>query len=540
LERDEVKSNKLVSNGVKVVLVSSLVGFGTISVMPGAYAAVKSDSVTSGIAGTQNTASGSAGSTNMDGTQTTGTQTTGTETLTDLEINGSKIDLTSNSAAYSTTVDNKVDKISLLLKSDDPAADIKVNDQEVNNGEVSEPLQTGVNVFTIQVESSDHSTTTTYKLTVTRQKSGDNFLKDLKLSTGKLSPSFQSNVTTYEVDLEQSTSSLTIGTELEDNTASVLIHGKEDEGKGIKVDVPQGKSSVAVKVTAENGDAKVYTITLVRAAQQPGPTTGHGKKPVSNPSPAHGKGPVSNPGSYPGRNQGKPSKGSQGTGWKGNANPSSHSNSGKSFGNSGISFGNGNKSGQPTINYQNMSAGGSNGNNRSGTFQGTASNGASQKTQTVNSAANLSGLTVSAGTWNKDFASTEYTYHIALTSGINKVTIQAEPSDSGAVIDIQGNSDNTITIGSDQSKTIVPIVVTKGDERKTYVLVFDKQIVKTAVKTVTSSNSDSNSSSVINTSASSNSPVINTIQNGRQKGQGQKQSPSLWSRIVQAIQSFFS
>ena len=348
-----MKSNKLVSNGVKVVLVSSLVGFGTISVMPGAYAAVKPDSVTSGTAGTEVTASGnsSSGSTNMDGTQTTPA-----ETLTDLEINGSKVDISSNSDAYSATVDNKVDKISLLLKSDDPAADIKVNDQEAKNGIVSDlPLQTGANVFTIQVESSDQSITTTYKLTVTRQKSSDNFLKDLKLSTGKLSPSFQSNVTSYEVHLEQSTSSLTIGTELEDNTASVLINGKEDEGKGIKVDVPQGKSSVAVKVTAENGDVRVYTITLIRAAQQPGPTNGHGKKPVSNPSPAHGKGPVSNPGSYPGKNQGKPSKGSQGTGWKGNANPSSHSNSGKSFGNLGTSFGNGNKSGQPTINYQNMS-----------------------------------------------------------------------------------------------------------------------------------------------------------------------------------------
>jgi hypothetical protein len=538
MERNEVKSNKLVSNGVKVVLVSSLVGFGTISVMPGAYAAVKPKTVTSGIEGTAVTASGSSGSTNIDGTQTTAA-----EILTDFEINGSKMDLSSNSAAYSATVDNKVDKISLLLKSDDPEVDIKVNDQEVKNGIVSDlPLQTGANEFTIRVESNDHSITTTYKLTVTRQKSSDNYLKDLKLSTGKLSPSFQSKVTTYDVHLEKNTSSLTIGTELEDNMARVMINGKEDEGKGIKVNVPQGKSSIAVKVSAENGDARVYAITLIRASQQSGSTNGHGTKPVSNPSPTYGKKPVSNPpGSYPGKKQGEPSKGSQGTGWNGNATPSSLSNSGKSNGNLGTSFGNGNKNGQTNINFQNMSAGGSNGNNRSGAFQGTASNGISQKTQIVNSAANLSGLTVSAGTWNKDFASTKYTYHIALTSNINKVTIQAEPSNSGAAIDIQGSSDNTITIGADQSKTIVPIIVTKGDERKTYVLVFDKQVVKTASK-ATSSNSDSNSSSnsVINTSASSNSPVINTIQNSRQKGQGQKQSPSLWSWIVQAIQSFFS
>ncbi|MED1204521.1 cadherin-like beta sandwich domain-containing protein [Heyndrickxia acidicola] len=521
-----MNSNKLVSNGVKVVLVSSLVGFGTISV-PGAYASVIPNTAASGTAGSITAGTGN-GSSNVDGTQES------PEALTDIEVNGSKLGLSSQPATYTDTVVNNTDKISLLLKSGDPQAMIKVNDQEVQNGLASDfPLQTGTNEFTIQIESSDQVVTSTYQLIVTRQKSSDNILKDIKISAGKLSPSFQANVTAYDVNLDENTSSLIIGTELEDSTASVTVNGKKDEGNGIKVDVPQGKSSVNIKITAENGAERVYTLSVVRAVLSPGTDNGHGKKPVSNPSPSHGKGAgkpgaggySGKPGGYSGNPKGKPSSD---TGWKGKSAPASHNSSERSFGS-------GSKSSQYTTHYQNMSAGTiTNANSRTAGFLGTAGGG-SQNNQTVNSAANLSGLTVSAGTWNKEFKPNEYTYHIALTSDIDKVTIQAVPSDSGASADIQGSSDDTIAIGADQAKTIIPIVVTKGTERKTYVLVFDKQVVTPTVKTAVTNDTDSSSSSVINTSASSNSSVINTVPNTRQN-----QSLSLWTRIIRAIQSFFS
>ncbi|GIN62461.1 hypothetical protein J27TS8_24540 [Robertmurraya siralis] len=98
----------------------------------------------------------------------------------------------------------------------------------------------------------------------------------------------------------------------------------------------------------------------------------------------------------------------------------------------------------------------------------------------IETTANLDSLTVSNGTWNKSFTSDQYTYHLAVGNDVTNVSITAKAEESNAEItidesDISSSSDITI---KNQEKTVISVVVTNDDERKTYVLVFDKDIEK--------------------------------------------------------------
>ncbi|MFE4351755.1 cadherin-like beta sandwich domain-containing protein [Peribacillus butanolivorans] len=87
----------------------------------------------------------------------------------------------------------------------------------------------------------------------------------------------------------------------------------------------------------------------------------------------------------------------------------------------------------------------------------------------------LNALTVSKGTWNKSFDSDEHTYHIEVDKDITSVQIEAIASASGATIKYDGESSKTVTINN-KAKTAISVTVSKDGARRTYVLVFDKDI----------------------------------------------------------------
>ena len=84
------------------------------------------------------------------------------------------------------------------------------------------------------------------------EKSGDNTLKSLSISEGKLSPSFNKNHSEYTLDLSSNISEITIHADTTDAKAKV-------EGIG-KVKVKPGNNEIKLIVTAENGTKKTYTI----------------------------------------------------------------------------------------------------------------------------------------------------------------------------------------------------------------------------------------------------------------------------------------
>nr|WP_286676227.1 cadherin-like beta sandwich domain-containing protein [Peribacillus frigoritolerans] len=87
----------------------------------------------------------------------------------------------------------------------------------------------------------------------------------------------------------------------------------------------------------------------------------------------------------------------------------------------------------------------------------------------------LNSLTVSSGAWNKSFESNEHTYHIEVDNDISSVEMNATTNASGATIEYEGVSSAKVKI-QDKAKTAISVTVSKDGERRTYVLVFEKDM----------------------------------------------------------------
>lgn len=87
--------------------------------------------------------------------------------------------------------------------------------------------------------------------------SSDATLKSLSVSPGKLSPSFSSSRTGYEVSVANSVTSIAISAKTNHSAAKYSVSGNT------KLSV--GSNTVKVRVAAENGKTKTYIITVKRA-----------------------------------------------------------------------------------------------------------------------------------------------------------------------------------------------------------------------------------------------------------------------------------
>lgn len=94
------------------------------------------------------------------------------------------------------------------------------------------------------------------KVSAAKTASDNTNLKSLKVSPGKLSPGFDKNKMEYTVDLKYEEDKLVLSGVPEDENAKVTIEGNEN--------LKEGKNKVSVKVKAESGDIKEYTITAIR------------------------------------------------------------------------------------------------------------------------------------------------------------------------------------------------------------------------------------------------------------------------------------
>lgn len=104
----------------------------------------------------------------------------------------------------------------------------------------------------ISDNSSSGSTGNSRPTTPSVQKSSDNNLSSLTINNGELSPSFNTDTLEYKVELNKDVTKLTITATGRDQKAKV-------EGTG-EIDLKPGNNLLEIKVTAENGDVKVYKI----------------------------------------------------------------------------------------------------------------------------------------------------------------------------------------------------------------------------------------------------------------------------------------
>lgn len=128
---------------------------------------------------------------------------------------------------------------------------------------VKSDLATGtkISVSYTDVKTSDGTAdsligTVTYSVKLAAPKSKDNTLKSLTVNNATISPAFSAGTTEYTADVPFAVEKLDLKAVANDAKASVSVDNP--------VLKPGGTTVVTITVTAENGDQKVYSITVNR------------------------------------------------------------------------------------------------------------------------------------------------------------------------------------------------------------------------------------------------------------------------------------
>lgn len=189
------------------------------------------------------------------------TKKDGDATLKSLDVSGFTLSpkFKSNVNTYSMKVANNITslKVSAIANSDKAKVEISGNTN----------WKEGNNVVTIKVTAED-GTTNTYIVNVNRAASGDttttptkssdNYLKSLTInSSHTMSSKFDKNTSTYNIEVPYEVDKLDLSALTNNSKAKVEITGNENFLVG-QVNI------VEIKVTAEDGSIRIYTLNVTR------------------------------------------------------------------------------------------------------------------------------------------------------------------------------------------------------------------------------------------------------------------------------------
>ena len=180
--------------------------------------------------------------------------------------------------AYTTSVTNATNTITITPTSASTIATIQVR---VNAGAYTTVerstasdalnLNVGSNIIDVLVTAQD-GTTKTYSITVTRAQSSNADLSSLTISSGALSPIFAAATTAYTASVSNNTTTLTVTPTRAEANATIQVR----VNSGTYTSVTSGAASsslslsnigsnpIDVRVTAQDGTVKTYTITVTR------------------------------------------------------------------------------------------------------------------------------------------------------------------------------------------------------------------------------------------------------------------------------------
>ena len=224
--------------------------------------------------------------------------TTYTIVVTREKVNLSGLTLTSGTLSpkfdpdtteYTANVVNEADSISVTPTALDGKATLKVNGIAVASGKASQKmdLKTGQNTIRITITNQDGTLTNAYTLIVTRETAGKPNeeagkpneevgkpnLSGLTLSSGTLSPKFDSGTTSYTASVANEVDSIAVTPTALDGTASVTVNGISVAGgkASIPIALNPGGNTINIVITALNGETKTYTLTVTRAKPEAQP-----------------------------------------------------------------------------------------------------------------------------------------------------------------------------------------------------------------------------------------------------------------------------
>ncbi len=95
------------------------------------------------------------------------------------------------------------------------------------------------------------------------EKSDNNKLADIKISSGDLMPVFNSMVTDYTITSLNSLKQIIVTATTEDSKAEILINDSIENGKPFIVKALNKNDKIKIKVTAPNGSVKIYNISVL-------------------------------------------------------------------------------------------------------------------------------------------------------------------------------------------------------------------------------------------------------------------------------------
>jgi len=172
-----------------------------------------------------------------------------------------------NTLAYTTTVANSVNSITLTPTISSSLATLKVNGITATSGQASIiNLGFGSTTITMVVTAEDKTTLKTYTLTVNRALSTNADLSNLSLSGGALSPTFSSATTTYTATVPYASTSTTVTPVKSQANATVKVNTTAVTASKL-INLNVGSNTITTEVTAQDGTTtKTYTLTVTRAA----------------------------------------------------------------------------------------------------------------------------------------------------------------------------------------------------------------------------------------------------------------------------------
>ena len=176
-----------------------------------------------------------------------------------------------NIYSYSLTVANTTTSISVSAVPIDNLSEIYVDGVFTSANTLSSPinLTVGLNPIGIKIISSDESSTQNYRINVDRTKSSISTLNSITLSSGSLSPSFNTGTTSYTVNLSNSTTGISITVQPTENNASIKINDVTVVAGIVSQLIPLnvGSNQIEIVVTSHNGIVQTtYTVIATRAA----------------------------------------------------------------------------------------------------------------------------------------------------------------------------------------------------------------------------------------------------------------------------------
>lgn len=169
--------------------------------------------------------------------------------LKSLSINPGGINFSAGNTNYTVNVDSNITSVYVSAQAEDGKAQV--------SGTGNKQLNYGSNKISVNVKA-ENGNVKNYIINVNRKddRSGDANLKSINVSNGKLNPGFSASTLTYNMEVPYSVSKLNINAQAADSKSKVSINNPNL--------VAEKTTKVEIKVTAENGNTRTYTISVKR------------------------------------------------------------------------------------------------------------------------------------------------------------------------------------------------------------------------------------------------------------------------------------